>query len=368
MSFITSDRLQDKSPQTMSPFFRRIAALGTFVLVGLLSFTFLVSAQTAPSATWYVTIVLPPKLIAGRPATLAILGADGRLAPNVTVVIGEGQSLKTDATGRAFFTAPATPGVLFAEASGASAVALVDETPSPNAQSAKEDLAMAPIISLRDRFPICGGGFRGEADANRVTMNGDRALIVASSPECLVVLPSPRAVPGAAKITVDSSGTQRSATTTLVALQFEAPQTAPVPGQRSELTVHVEGSDVSLDLTIQNETPGVLEFLKGDTQEVRTTGGSRNIARVQIGAVRSGDYSFNARLIPSPDIAAAQRYLRAAVPLAPKALQHRVTDAASRMATHSKDREKVKQDLEKMISTTIPGHFRTLLEAARATI
>jgi hypothetical protein len=38
------------------------------------------------------------------------------------------------------------------------------------------------------------------------------------------------------------------------------------------------------------------------------------------------------------------------------------------MATHPKDREKVKQDLEKMISTTIPGHFRTLLEAARATI
>ena len=366
MSFITSDRPQRKSLQTMSPFFRRIATIGTFVLVGLFSSSFSAWAQTVPSATWYVTIVLPPKLVAGRPATLAILGADGRLAPNVTVTIGEGQNLKTDATGRAFFTAPATPGVLFAEASGASAVALVDETASPNAQAAKEDLAMAPVISLRDRFPICGGGFRGDADANRVTMNGDRALIVAASPECLVVLPSPRAVPGAAKITVDSSGTQWSATTTLVALQFEAPQTAPVPGHRSELTVHVEGSDAPLDLTIQNETPGVLEFLKGDTQEVRTTGGSRNISQVQISAVRSGDYSFSARLIPSPDIAAAERYLRAAVPLAPKALQHRVNDAATRVVTHPKDREKLKQDLEKMISTTIPGHFRTLLEAARA--
>jgi hypothetical protein len=311
---------------------------------------------------------MPPKMIAGHPATLAILGADGRLAPNVSVMIGDGQSLKTDATGRASFTAPATPGVLFAEASGALAVTLIDESPAPGAQTAKGELAVAAVISLKDRFTICGGGFRGDADANRVTMNGDRALVVASSPECLVVLPSPRATPGAAKLTVNSSGGDWNATTTLVSLQFEAPQTAPVPGQRSELTVHVEGSDAPLNVTIQNETPGVLEFLKGDTQEVRTTGGSRNVAQVQIGAIRSGDYSFSARLIPSPDLPAAVRYLRAAGPLAPKALQHRVNDAASRLATHPKDREKVRQDLAKMISTTIAGHFRVLLEAAQAAI
>jgi hypothetical protein len=325
-------------------------------------------AQRASSTTWYVTIVMPPKMIAGHPATLAILGADGRLAPNVSVMIGDGQSLKTDATGRASFTAPATPGVLFAEASGALAVTLIDESPAPGAQTAKGELAVAAVISLKDRFTICGGGFRGDADANRVTMNGDRALVVASSPECLVVLPSPRATPGAAKLTVNSSGGDWNATTTLVSLQFEAPQTAPVPGQRSELTVHVEGSDAPLNVTIQNETPGVLEFLKGDTQEVRTTGGSRNVAQVQIGAIRSGDYSFSARLIPSPDLPAAVRYLRAAGPLAPKALQHRVNDAASRLATHPKDREKVRQDLAKMISTTIAGHFRVLLEAAQAAI
>ena len=116
---------------------------------------------------------------------------------------------------------------------------------------------------------------------------------------------------------------------------------------KQRLTVQVEGSNAPLDLTIKNETPGVLEFLKGDIQEVRTTGGGRNIAQVQISAIRSGDYSFNAKLIPSPDIPAAERYLRAAVLLAPKALQHRVNDAAERVATHPKDREKVRQDLKK---------------------
>ena len=343
-------------------------AFCAFLTIGLLSTPSQANAQRASPTTWYVTIVLPPKVMAGHPATLAILGADGRLAPNVSVLIGEGQSVKTDATGRASFTAPATPGVLFAEASGASAVTLIDESPLPGAQTAKGELAVPAVISLKDRFTICGGGFRGDADANRVTMNGDRALVVASSPECLVVLPSPRATPGAAKLAVNSPGNDRNATTTLVSLQFEAPQTAPVPGQRSELTVHVEGSDAPLNVTIQNETPGVLEFLKGDTQEVRTAGGSRNIAQVQIGAIRSGDYSFSAGLVPSPDHAAAVRYLRAAVELAPKALQHRVNDAASRLATHPKDREKVRLELAKMISTTIAGRFRVLLEAAQAAI
>lgn len=328
----------------------------------------LARAQSAPSTAWYVTIVLPPRVVAGFPATLAVLGADGRLAPNVTIAIANSQSVKTDATGRAFFTAPAAQGVMFAEASGVSAVALVDSADSAGAQKGKNDLTLAPVISLKDRFSICGGEFRGDADANRVTMNGDRALVVAASPECLVVLPSPRATPGAAKLAVDSSGSPQTTTTTLVSLQFEAPQPAPAPGQKSQLTVHVEGSDAPLAITVQNETPGVLEFTRGDTQELTTTGGNRNIALVEFSAIRAGDYSFNAKLLPSPNINVAERYLRAAVPLAPKSLQRRLKESADRLGSHPKDSEKVRQELAKMISTTIAGNFRTLLEAARAAI
>ena len=324
-------------------------------------------SQTAASSTWYVTIVLPPRVVAGRPATLSVFGADGRLAPNVTATMSDGKSVKTDATGRAFFTAPAVTGVMFAEASGASAVVLVDDD-HPGAEKGTQPLVIAPVISLRDRFPICGGGFRGDADANRVTMNGDRALVVAASPECLIVIPSPRATPGAATLVVDSSGAQRSATTTLVSLQFEAPQPPPTPGQKSGLTVHVEGTEAPLDVSVQNETPGVLEFLRGDTQVLRTSGGSRNIAQLEVSAIRSGDYSFNARLLPSPDISAAERYLRAAIPVAPGALRRRVSAAAERLASHPKDKEKVRQEVAKMISATIAGNFRLLLEAARAQI
>ena len=323
------------------------------------------NAQSAASPTWFVTIVLPPKVVAGYPATLAVFGADGRLAPNVTVTVGNGVSVKTDATGRAFFTAPASHGVMFAEASGVSAVALVENSSSASPETAAKELAVAPVLSLKDRFAICGGGFRGDADGNRVTMNGDRALIVAASPECLVALPSPRATPGTAKLSVDSSGTPRTATMTLVSLQFEEPQPAPVPGQKSGLTVHVEGSVTPLAIVIQNETPGVVEFLRGDTQELRTSGGSRNIAQIEVSAIRSGDYSFNAKLLPSSDLSAAELYLQAAVPLASKSLQRRLKACADRLASHPKDHEKVRQEVAKMISTTIPGNFRVLLEAAR---
>src|SRR5271170_4212207 len=62
--------------------------------------------QSTPLTTWTVTIVLPPKLMAGHPATLAVLGVDGKLASDVTVDLGHGESVKTDRTGRALFTVP----------------------------------------------------------------------------------------------------------------------------------------------------------------------------------------------------------------------------------------------------------------------
>jgi hypothetical protein len=63
-------------------------------------------AQSSPSTTWKVSIVIPPKLVAGQEATVAILGVDGRLAEGITVDFGEDQRRKTDSSGRATFTVP----------------------------------------------------------------------------------------------------------------------------------------------------------------------------------------------------------------------------------------------------------------------
>src|SRR5580692_8958096 len=54
-------------------------------------------------------IILPPKLLAGQPATLAVIDNQGRLLPKAPVDLSAGQHVTTDATGRALFIAPTEP-------------------------------------------------------------------------------------------------------------------------------------------------------------------------------------------------------------------------------------------------------------------
>jgi hypothetical protein len=311
--------------------------------------------------TWTVTIVLPPRLMAGHPATLAVLGVDGKLAAGVTVTLGDGQTLKTDRTGRALFTVPASGDYLLAKGSGASVAALIDRAVGG---SEPKDTTLPAFVSVRDRFWICSPALRGEADADSVHINDEPALVLAASPECLVALPSQKATPGPAKVSVESPGMQATASTTLVALDFSEPQPALLPERKSVLDVGVRGSDQKLAIVVENETPGVLRFVRGDTQELLTTGGPRNDAALQVEAIRSGDYSFRARLLGASDLPSAQRYLLAAASLAPKELQNGVQASARRLARHPRDSQIVRAQLGGILKQTMAGDFRTLLNAA----
>jgi hypothetical protein len=327
-------------------------------------------AQSTSSTTWAVSIVLPPKLVAGQPATLAILGVDGRLAEGITVDIGNGQHIKTDKTGRASFTVPADIPVLLATASGDSAAALIDAVaPAAASPGTGDPAATVPlVVSQLDQFSICGGGFRGEADSNHVTLNDERAFVLAASPECLVVLASPRALPGPAKISLQTGEAQWSAATTLVSLHFDPPLPPLVPGKKSQLALHVQGSDQALRVWVQNQTPGVLRFMRGDRQDLLTSGGSQNSAMIEVQALSTGDFLFHGRILPVPDPAAARRYLAAAVSFAPKDLQHATKSLADRITHHPADTEKVWREIQEILSTTMAGDYRTLLESAASAL
>jgi hypothetical protein len=73
-------------------------ALSLFVasITSLTQIATIARAQSSASTTWAVSIILPPKLVAGKAATLAVLGVDGRLAEGITVTVGETLRLKTD--------------------------------------------------------------------------------------------------------------------------------------------------------------------------------------------------------------------------------------------------------------------------------
>ncbi len=314
-----------------------------------------------PSTTWTVTIVLPPRVMAGHPATLAVFGVDGKLAAGVAVTLSDGQALTTNSSGRATFIVPTSGDYLLAKGSGASVAALVD--PASGSSEPKETTA-PPVISLRDRFWVCTTGLRGDADADSVALNGDASLVIAASPECLVALPGPKAAPGPATILVQAPGVQASAKTTLVALEFAAPQPPLVPGKKSRLGVHVRGSEQKLGLAVDDVTPGVLRFVRGDSQEVLTRGGLQNDALLDVQVLRAGDYSFRARLIPEPNAAIAERYLLAAAQVAPEDSRSDVRGFAKRIARHPRDLPMVRADVQDMLTQTIAGDFRALLSAA----
>ncbi len=328
--------------------------------------------QDAVSTNWAVTIVLPPKLIAGRPATLAVLGVDGRLAESIVVDLGyhSGVSVhvKTDKTGRAVFLAPTDASVLIAKASGAAAAALID--PPPAANSAQNAISLAAVVSRIDAFPMCGGAFHGEADADHVKLNDDPALVLAASPECLVILAGPRAAPGPANISIETGGDMPSysATTALVALHFDPPIPPLVPEKKSSLVLHVQGTDKPLRILVENKTPGVIRFIHGDTQQALTSGGAQNMATIEIQTLSTGDFSFHARILQNPDPQTALRYLEAARPLAAKELQDEIRSLAKRLAHNPRDTRKVSAELQKILSYTMAGNFRTLLESAHAAL
>ncbi|HKN60807.1 MAG TPA: hypothetical protein VJW93_06500 [Candidatus Acidoferrales bacterium] len=322
-------------------------------------------AQTGSSTAWAVTLVLPPKLAAGAPATLATLGVDGKLAAHVAVELGNGERVESDATGRAFFTVPASGGFLIAHASGTSVAALVD---SQVAASVPPVITVSPVVSSRDHFSICGGGFRGEAEADRVQINGELALVIAASPECLVVVPGPKAAPGAATISAKASTGRTEATTSLVSLDFEPPNPPLTPGNKGWLILRARGSDLRLRVVVENESPGVIHFEKGDAQELTTSGSENNTAEIRVEAVRSGDFSFRARLAPTPDPETARRFLEAAWPLAPQNLQGILKKMAANLARHPRDWAKVQSQLQQIVSVTMAGDFRTLLEAAQSAL
>jgi hypothetical protein len=343
----------------------------TWVLVVLVAASFVLSRSLAaqshanPLTSWTVTIVLPPKLMAGHPATLAVLGVDGKLAPAVRVELGDGQTVTTDRTGRAPFNVPATGGYLLAKGSGASAAALIDPA---IAESEPTSATLPPIVSIHDRLWICGPGLRGRADEDSVAINGLPGAVLAASPVCLVALAAPTAKPGPATVSVQAPGVQWSAATTLVSLEFAPPNPALKPRQKGLLTIHARGSDEKIGIIVQNHTPEVLRFLRGDMQELATSGGPENSATVAVQAISSGDFSFTAQLVPAPDVGSAERYLRAAATLAPKDLQRRVSELTRRIAQHPRDADSVRTEVERLATSTMSGDFRTLLDAAQAAL
>ena len=267
------------------------------------SFTFAVAVPaqqpTVPKPAAGRILLLPRSVVSGERATLAVLDVNGRLTPGVTVEFSNGDRLTTDATGRALFVAPLNPGVILGSIAGREGrvptTILSREEAAPNGI---EVTALPKVASITDRFEIAGKGFCGGADANQVTVGGESALVLASSPTALVVMPPADLSPG--RTSIDLACGKANAPpmeVVFVSLELQADSSALAPGVHRALTVHVRGTTSKLTLEARNLAPDIAELTGGNPFRVASSGGTENVAHFDVVGRKRGSFLISIRLV-----------------------------------------------------------------------
>jgi hypothetical protein len=230
-----------------------------------------------------------------------VLDVNGRLTPGVAVNFSNGDRVTTDATGRALFVAPLNPGVIFGSLAGrAGRVTTAILSPTEAAASSMEISSAPHVASLTDRFEIFGKGFCGDADANQVRIAGQPALVLASSPVSLVILPPSDLRPGEATVEIScAKGEARPFSLALVGLDLVADSSPLKPGEHRGLTVRVRGTTAKISLEARNLAPDVAELAGGNPARAVSSGGTENLARFEVTGRKNGNFLISIRLVPS---------------------------------------------------------------------
>jgi hypothetical protein len=246
-------------------------------------------------------LLLPRTIVSGDRATLAVLDANGRLTPGAIVSFSNGDRLTTDPTGRALFVAPLAPGVIFGVIVGHEGrVPVTILPPSETAASAIQVDSIAKIASLADRFEITGRGFCGDADANQITVSGDPAFVLASSPTSLVVLPPADLPPGRASVDIFCAKKNGPPLEVVfVALALEADSSPLTPGVHRQLTVHVRGTTTKVALEAKNLAPDIADLTGGNPLKASSSGGAENLAHFEVVGRKRGNFLISIRLLNS---------------------------------------------------------------------
>lgn len=266
-------------------------------LLFLAGFSF-IAAQQPPPARNARILLLPRTMVSGDRTTLAVLDFAGRLTPGVTVSFSNGDHVVTDSTGRAAFVAPLTLGTLYATIQGRPGrvhTRVISAAPS----RVPTQIDQYPrFASLSDRFELQGHSFCGVADKNVVQINGQSALVLASSSEFLSVLPPPELDPGPADITVSCRGQAAPARVVFLALTLSADASPLQPGQKRSLSVRIAGTSEKVMLQAHNLAPSVAQLDGGNPARAVSTGGPQNVAVFPLTGKQHGNILVSIRLLP----------------------------------------------------------------------
>lgn len=258
--------------------------------------------DSAPPATGARILLLPRKIVSGEHATLAVLDVNGRLTPGVRVDFSNGDRVTTDATGRALFVAPLDAGKISAVIDGhPGRVFLTILSPTEASSDTLQVTAAPRVASITDRFELAGRAFCADADANNVTVGGEPALVLASSPMSLIVLPPNDLPAGNADIVVScQKRVSEPFTIRFVELSLEANSSPLSPGDHRTLTVHVRGTPSKIALEARNLAPNIADLAGGNPARVSSSGGVNNSAQFQLTGKQRGNFIVSIRLLAPP--------------------------------------------------------------------
>ena len=258
-------------------------------------------AQQPPPSSGARILLLPRKIVSGEHSTLAVLDLNGRLTPGVSINFSNGDRVTTDATGRALFVAPLNPGVISAVLAGRPGRVYTTILSPMEVSSTSIEVSAAPrLASLSDRFELTGRSFCGDADANKVTVAGRPALVLASSPTSLVVLPPAELEPGDASVVVtcNKQDSQRFVVRFLE-LTLQADSSPLAPGDHRTLKVRVRGTPTKVGLEAHNLAPDIAELTGGNPLRLSSSGGADNTAVFQLTGRQHGTFVVSIRLLPT---------------------------------------------------------------------
>ncbi|MBZ5539635.1 MAG: hypothetical protein LAN61_03835 [Acidobacteriia bacterium] len=293
-----------------------LALVAVTILAALSVFPALGHAQklpAAPAPSAARILLLPRRALAGERITLAVLDFTGRLTPGVSVAFSSGDRVTTDATGRATLAAPSAAGTFFASISGrpgrvpltiVASQALTGAGGTPRAGETSLPrlavLAIPRFALLADRFDLFGTGFCGAADANRVLIAGQPALVLAASSLALTILPPDGLPPGPAEATL-ACGERAAPPFSLhfVSLELVASSAPLAPGEKRELVILVHGTAERVPLEARNLAPQIAELAGGNPVRLPSTGGPENSAGLQLFGRSHGSFLISIRLVPS---------------------------------------------------------------------
>jgi hypothetical protein len=349
---------------------RVLLSLASFLLLGVP----LLARPCAPPGI-PAEILLPKKVIAGQPASLAVIDGDGALLAAARVEFSGGEHVVTDSTGRATFVVPELPsgsrsGILSLSLPGGAVKETTLVLPPMESPPGVQIGDISYVIAAQDRFHVTGAGFRGEVDGTRAWLRGKPALVVAASPVALVILPPPGLEPGPAEFLLEAAGARAEPVTlTLVALEITAKKSALAPKEKGKLRIGVRGSGQRLELEVRNLTPELVS-LEDDAEavRVRTRGGSNNYAEVNLLGKAPGEFSVSARLLPAlagvPNLEIARQKLLAARKLAQGSWRGRVESVIRLIETSPQETTRIRNEIEKLLGRNPQGEFGRLLEEA----